>query len=358
MPQPFCQSKAYRDLDVFEIAGLNEDQAHEKFALARWGSTTIMPCPDCGAVDKHYIRRQRRQWRCKHCYRDFSVTTGTPLLNRKLSFRKLLLTMYEIASAPKGCSINALHARLGITCKSAFQNLSKFREALFETADLVPLSGIVQIDCAHFCGKPRRPRKRSKVTSAIVNNRLRNRKANMVPDRKYNSEPWNLEKFKNRRIVLTLCQISQTPGVGAERTISRIVRAESAKEVLPIIRKYVADGATIWSDEGSAFSSLSAWYDHQAVCHSKEYCRDDGVNNNQAESFFSRMRRSEYGVYHGLRPQYLSFYASEAVWYSNMKNKSIGTKFDDLLKRVLSCGVSKAWRGYFQGHRLASEYLG
>lgn len=358
MAQPFSQSKAYRDLTQAAIYRLTEEQAHEKFTLMRWGSLTRMPCPECGTTDTHYPRRQRRQWRCKHCDRVFSVTTGTPFANRKLSFKMLLLVIFEFISSPKGCSANSIHSRLGITCRTAYQNLSKLREALFEQMDLVPLSGTVQIDGGHFCGKPRRPRKRAKVTSTIVNNKLRNRKAGMVPNGTAHLEPWNRVKFKNRRIVLVLRQLSLIDGQGAERTIARVVMAEDAKSVLPVIRRYVAPGATIQTDDGHAFTNLIAWYTHQTVRHSVEYSTDTGVNNNQAESFFGRMRRAEYGTYHGMRPQYLAFYASELAWREDSRRLSLGQKFDDILGKMFRCGLSRAWRGYFQGQRLGVEYLG
>jgi transposase-like protein len=358
MAQPFCQSKAYRDLTQAAIYKLTEDQAREKFVYMRWGSLTNMPCPDCGTVDAHYPRRQRHQWRCKCCDRVFSVTSGTPFANRKLPFKQLLLLIYEFVSSSQGCSANENHPKLEMTCRTAYQNFSKLREAIYEQADLAPLSGMVQIDGGHFCGKPRRPRKRAKATSSIVNNKLRNRKAGMVPNGTTHLEPWNQEKFKNRRIVLTMRQLSQVRGQGAERTIVRIVMAEKAQHVLPVIKKYVCPGATIQTDEGHAYSSLIAWYNHETVCHSVEYSTDTGVNNNQAESFFARMRRAEYGTYNGMRPQYLAFYASEFAWREDTRRLSLGQKFDDVLGKVLRCGLSKAWRGYFQGHRLGFEYLG
>lgn len=358
MAQPFCQSKAYRDLTVDAVAELTEEQARERFTLMRWGSLTEMPCPDCGTVDTHYPRRQRHQWRCKCCDRVFSVTSETPFANRKLPFKKLLLLIFEFASLPKGCSTNATHARYGLTCRTVHHNLSKLREGLYRQADLTPLSGLVQIDGGHFCGKPRRPRKRSKTTSAIVNSKLRNRKANMVPNGTTRLEAWNQKKFKNRRIVLTMRQLSQVPGRGAERTIVRIVMGENAKHVLPVIKKYVCPGATIQTDEGNAYSSLIAWYNHQTVCHSVEYSTDTGVNNNQAESFFARMRRSEYGVYHRMQPQYLAFYASEIAWREDSRHLTLRQKFEDVLSKVLRSGLSKAWRGFYQGHRLGFEYLG
>lgn len=358
MAQPFTQSKAYRDLTYTAICDLTEQQAREKFTLLRWGSLTAMPCPECGTLDTHYPRRQRLQWRCKHCDRIFSVATGTPFDRRKLPYKTILLLIYEFVSSPKGCSASALHSKLGITYRTAYQNLSKLREVLFEQTDSTPLSGTVHIDGGHFCGKPRRPRKRTKATSSIVNSKLRNRKAGMVPNGSTHLEPWNQVKFKNRRIVLVMRQLSQTRGKGAERTIARVIMAENSKNAVPVIRNYVAPGAVIQSDDGHAYTSLMAWYDHQTVRHSVEYATDNGVNNNQAESYFGRLRRAEYGTYHGMRPQYLAFYASEMAWREDTRRQSLAQKFEGILTMVFRCGLSKAWRGYFQGHRLGFEYLG
>lgn len=316
-----------------------------------------MPCPVCGAVDKHYVRRTRHQWRCKHCDAVFSVTTGTPFVKRKIPFRKLLVLLYEFISAPEGCAANRLHSRLKVTMRTAYQNLMKAREAIWEQRDLTPMNGIVQIDGGHFCGKPRRPRKRSRVTSAIVNNKLRNRKASMVPtSNKSHIEPWNLKKLENRRIVLTIRQLSTVPGRGADRTIIAVVKSESASNIVPIIRKFVSASSEIWSDDGHAYSQLSAWFDHSTVRHSAEYSTDDGVNNNQAESYFSRMRRGEYGVYHGMRPQYLAFYANEFAWKCDVKWMTLREKFINLMQKIFRSGPSKAWQGYAQGHRLGFEY--
>lgn len=203
--RPYSQTKAYRNLSEEDITQLTEDEAREKFTILRWGSTTIMPCPSCGAVDKHYVRRSRNQYRCKHCYTDFSVTTNTPFADRKLPFKALLRLIFEFIKAPKGHAASEYQAAHNLSIRTAYQNFQKIREALFETRDLTPLTGRVQIDGGHFCGKPRRPRKRQQVTSGIVNDKLRNRKASMIPGGQTRTiEPWNLEKLKNRRIAVVL----------------------------------------------------------------------------------------------------------------------------------------------------------
>lgn len=358
LKRPFCQTKAYRNLAEDAITNLTEQQAREQFALFRWGSTTVMPCPSCNEIDEHYIRRSRNQWRCKHCFTDFSVTTGTPFLHRKLSFKKILHLIYDFTSSPKGCAANENHAKRGVTLRTTFLNFHKIREALFEMRDQTPLSGLVHVDGGHFCGKPRRPRQRKQATSAIVNNKLRNRKASMIPGGQTPTlEPWNRDKLKNRRVAIVMAQIGEK-GEGATRSIVGVAMSESAKDVIPLIKKYVVPGSTVWTDNGQAYSRLSMWYEHDSVTHSKEYSNDKGVNNNQAESYFSRLRRAEYGVYHGMRRQYFAFYANEYVWRSDMKKKSLGEKYADAMEKIFKSGPSKSWRGYVQGHRLGFEYLG
>jgi transposase-like protein len=358
MAQHFSRSKAFRDLTSEDMKHLTERSAWELFCKVRWGSLTNVRCPTCNQIDKHYHIASRKQWRCKHCGHVFSVTSDTPFANRRLSFLKLIELIYAYAQAPKGLSANEICGKIGITHRTAWQNLHKIREATFHAQDRVKLTGYVQIDGCHVCGKPRRGRKRVKMTSDIVNNHLKNRKANIVPNRSP-VEVWNIEKLKNRRIVLALRQIGEKSGDGGIRTITCILKAESPTEVIQAIKKYVALGTIIHTDDGKAFSSLnSLGYRHKTVRHSVEYSTDDGVNNNQAEAFFSRLRRAEYGTYHGMRPQYLAFYAAELGWRDDCRKNTMKKKFTSLFGRVLGADISFAFRGYCQGRRLPFEYLG
>jgi hypothetical protein len=300
----------------------------------------------------------RKQWRCKFCGRVFSVTSDTPLANRRLPFVKLIELIYEYAVAPKGIAATDICSKLGITYRTAWQNLNKVREAIFHGQNRIKLSGHVQVDGCHVCGKPRRGRKRLKMDSNIINNHLKNRKAGMEPNRR-RIERWNVDKLQNRRIVLALRQIGKKRGDGAARTITCVLKAESPAEVIQAVQKYVAPGTYIETDDGKAFSALNRLgYKHKTVRHSVEYSTDEGVNNNQAEALFSRLRRAEYGVYHGMRPKYLAFYSAEFGWRDDNRKKSMKEKFKSLLSCILRADISYAFRGYGQGHRLPFEYLG
>jgi transposase-like protein len=358
MAQHISRSKKYRDFSRDEIKKMTERSAWELFCEIRWGSKTRMPCPHCHETDKHYANPARKQWRCKFCGHVFSVTSDTPFANRRLPFVKLVELIYEYAVAPKGIAATDICSKLGITYRTAWQNLNKVREAIFHNQDRTMLNGHVQIDGVHVCGKPRRGRKRLKTDSKIINNHLKNRKAGMEPNRRH-VEPWNVDKLQNRRIVLALRQIGEKRGDGAVRTITCVLKAESAVEVIRAVKKYVAPGTYIQTDDGKAYAALkSLGYKHKTVRHSKEYSTDEGVNNNQAEALFSRLRRAEYGVYHGMRPEYLAFYSAEFGWRDDNRKKSMKEKFRSLFSCVLRADISFAFRGYGQGRRLPFEYLG
>lgn len=360
MATKFQQKKIYRDLDLFEITTLTEQKAWERLKTMRWGHRDEVCCPECNKWDKHYFISTRKHWTCKFCSWRFSVTSSTPFSNRKISLVKLLTLIYFFVTGAQGESANAFHPKLGVTLKTVFHNFAKIREALFETMNLTPLEGLVHIDCAHFCGKPRRANKRKKTDSYVVNNKLRSRKDGIVPDKSTHPEQWNIDKLENRRIVLAMSQVDlSSPHAGSNRTITRIIKAENAHTILPLIAKYVSKDAFIMTDSGSAFQPIlrELHIAHTKVNHSVEYRADDGTNNNMAEAFFSRMRRAEFGTYNGMRKQYFAFFTAEFGWRNDTRNMSLLQRFEDAFRRIFTREGSKAFCNYNHGKRLESEYL-
>jgi transposase-like protein len=359
MAQHFSQAKKYRDLTIYDITELNEEEAYLKFMQFRWPDENQIQCPDCKYVGSMYRRPARKQLRCKKCLRDFSVTTGTPFANRKLSFKKLLFIIFTFISSPKGCAANKLLSEAKVTLRTAYLNLMKLREVQFHAQDKTPINGIAQIDGGHFCGKPRRGKVKQKSDSYVINNKLKNRKDAIVPDLKTHPESWNIEKLKNRRIVLVLKELPLDPTVrGSLRTITTVVMSENTKSVMDFVLKHVVKGSVIQTDGGNAYKQLPLYYNHQFVNHSVEYQTESGVNNNQAESFISRLRRGEYGIYHGMRPQYFAFYVSECAWREGVKKLTLKEKLANLMTLVMKSKVSKGFTNYCRGQRLANEYIG
>lgn len=355
------QSKKYRNLSVLDIAKLSEHEAWLKFKTIRWGNGSETQCPDCMNWGNNYFIKTRKQWTCKNCGHRYSVTSSTPFSSHKLPLSKILMLLYAFISASQGLSANAYHATLGTTLKTVFHNLGKIREVLFETNDTATLSGTVHIDCAHFCGKPRRANVRKKTDSYVINNHLKSRKDGIVPILSSHPEPWNARKYKKRRILLTMSQLdsSSPESRGSNKAICMVLMQEKASSIIPLIRKHVSSNAVIMTDSGNAFKPIFAELGnlHFCVNHSQEYQTLDGVNNNMAESFFSRIRRAEFGTYNGMRPQYFAYYAAEFTWRENSKKLSLLEKFNDVLIKIFTRETSKAFTNYNHGHRLGFEYV-
>lgn len=355
MSRHFTQSARYKDFCLADIK--SEEEAFFLLTEFMFGHRDTFACPHCGAIGKHYLRLQRKQFRCRDCFSYFSPTSGTAFHKRKIPCMKLMQAIHLFATSANGASAAALAAQLGVDHKTAWLLISKIRETIVLTWDTTPMAGTVQADGGHFGGKPRKANRRKKTDSVAVNAKLRGRKAAIDPTRKHSDmESWNRKKLKQRRVVLAIRQISDEYGRGAIRSTAFVLHAENAASAIPAIKTAVEPGATIWTDAGKAFSPLIAEYALEMVNHSKEYSTLDGVNNNQAESFIARLRRSEFGVFRAMRPNYFLDYCLEMCWREDYRRETIRARIQDVLKRVRKSGPSQSFKGYWQGTRRLVEW--
>jgi hypothetical protein len=109
------------------------------------------------------------------------------------------------------------------------------------------------------------------------------------------------------------------------RTLPFVVRSEDAG--VPIIVRRVATGSTVYADEAAVWDSLHARFAVKRINNSVAFS-DDGACTNQAESFFSRLRRAEYGQHHRISGDYLKFYAGEMAWREDMRREDNGCQFE------------------------------
>ncbi|RBA25494.1 IS1595 family transposase [Herminiimonas fonticola] len=361
MAQHFLLSAASRDLCAYDIAGWSEEDAFWFFVEQRWGNRNTQTCPSCGVVDAHYFRSKRLQWRCRHCDRSFSVTSGTPFDSRKMPFRKMMLGISLYLSGAKGKSAIQLAREINVNVKTAFVFIGKLRECLLRNRSVEKLCGQVQIDGGHFGGKPRKKNFRNRPDHAAIANKVEGilnpsiKKQGKKRHYAYSKE--NVERRKKRRIVMVLREIYPEEKRGARRTIVSIAMSENERDAIELAHRYIDPDAYIWTDENTAYGQLSAWWEHEAVSHSEMFYRPDGVNENQAESYFSRLRRCEYGVVHRITPKYLMDLSNDMAWREDVRRLSEGEKMKELFSKIMKNGLSRWWRGYFQGHHREGEFL-
>lgn len=339
----FLLSPAARDFPLEKIDKMSDEKVHAFFAETRWGQGNTQVCPMCGTVENHYWLRTRRQWRCKSkgCAYTFSVTTSTKFADHKLPLRTILKAIVIYATNVKGISASAMGRQLGIAYMTAFTLLHKLRESILETANKEPLDGLVHIDGAHVSGRFRKPRVKQKATKTQARTKL-------PPD----SFPFH----PNRRIVMVLRSVDPNGGTGAIRSIVQIVPSESREWADPLAKQFVKRGATVMTDEHPAYGLYMARFNHATVNHSVEFSTDDGVNNNQAESFFSRMRRLVIGQVHRVTPKYMLDYVTEVAWREDNRRVSTKRMVEDILGKTQKAR-SRWWRGYYQGYHRADEIM-
>jgi ribosomal protein L37AE/L43A/transposase-like protein len=317
MSQHFLLSAAARTLSLSAVARMSDEEAHERFVAIRWADNGGQPyCPECGCA-KVYAFTTRKLWKCSACRYQFSVTARTIFQDRKRPIRDYLLAIAIFVNGAKGHSALQLSRDLDCQYKTAFVLAHKLREAIgshLETGEIGGEGETIEVDGAYFGGK-RKPE---------------NRKADRI-DRRHSTE--------GRQVVVIA---RERHG----RTIPWVVARES--DGVPMIRQHVATGTVVHADESSAWERLHASYDMRRVNHSVEFMAEDGACTNQAESFFSRLRRSEFGIHHRIAGPHLDQYAREMAWREDHRRQPNGMQFTLIASAALRHPVSDRWCGYWQ----------
>ena len=279
--QHFLLSAAARTLSLSAVARMSDEEAHAAFQRIRWADNDGKPyCPRCGCLDAHKLAT-RPVWKCKGCAYQFSVTAGTIFADRKRPIRDYLLAIAIFANGAKGHSALQLSRDLDCQYKTAFVLAHKLREAIETEQRTVTFSNTSQkeIDGAYFGGHVKPQNEAAK--------RVDRRTAE--------------EQTGKRQVVVVMRERNG-------RTLPFVFGKES--DAIPAIRDRIALGSIIHADESRGWDALHAHYDMRRINHSVAFSKD-GACTNQAESYFSRLRRAEIGTHHHVTGRYLNRYASE-----------------------------------------------
>ena len=152
MAQHFLLSPAAKTLSLVKVMRMSDEEARAAFRKIRWAETNGEPvCPECGSCDS-YDLKTRPVYKCKDCYKQFSITSGCTFASRKLAVRDYLAAIAIFSNGAKGYSALQLSRDLAIDYKSAFVLLHKVREAIELAREDGALAGNVEVDGAYFGG--------------------------------------------------------------------------------------------------------------------------------------------------------------------------------------------------------------
>lgn len=314
--QHFLLSSKARTISLKAVFSMGEDKAYQTFCDMRWADTDgEAVCPRCGCTESYSIAT-RRKFKCVGCHHQYSVTSGTIFASRKMSFTDLLAAIVIFVNGAKGVAALQLSRDLDCQYKTAFVLTHKLREAMAREQMGRELNGVVEIDGAYFGG--------------------------------YSKPENRKEDRKDRRLKANLTGKRQCVVVMRERngkSLPLIVRNEG--DAVPYVRDHVGTVATIMADEGAGWDALHAGWDTRRVNHSVAFL-DNGACTNQAESYFSRLRRMEVGTHHHIAGPYLFAYAGEASWREDNRRIDNGAQAAMVTAAAMEAPVSRTWKGYWQ----------
>jgi transposase-like protein len=274
---------------LFQKQYQGEDAAREHLESLLWKNGPV--CPHCGVIEniyklesnpdsKHKLRKG--VYKCGGCRKQFTVTVGTIFEDSHIPLHKWLLAVHLMCSSKKGISALQLQRNLELgSYRTAWFMCHRIRWAMTQSPVVEKLKGIVEVDETYVGGRQRGSGSGSHHKTAITNK---------TPVLALMERGGDVRSFPLPRVTI--------------------------KNVRPILEQHIDPNTHLVTDEHTVYYFMrDVFPEHHTVRHSdKEYSRKEAdltVTTNTVESYFSLLKRSNYGTFHHWSQKYLGQYCAE-----------------------------------------------
>jgi transposase-like protein len=297
-----------------------EADAYRYMESLRWPDGPV--CPHCASRERHYFltpksgtearktrtgaETQRRVWKCKSCRKQFSVITGTVFHGTKVPLHTWLMVVFEMCANKNGIAAREIARKYGVAPKTAWFMTNRLREAMKSRAPERLISGAVVADETFIGPTPRFQHGYKKVKGG--QGRMRAEKTAVVS------------------------LIEKDSGEVRSRVIPNVT-GDNLKRVLE--ENVDMARATLHTDAERSYQRVSYRFaGHETVNHfAGEYVRGD-VSTNQAENYFSQLKRSLDGTHHHVSREHLPRYLAEFDFRYSTRELDDTQRMQKLIGRV------------------------
>ena len=280
-----------KGISLIEIMRQFPDDATAEawFIERRWPNG--ISCPHCGSLNVQTgAKHKTMPYRCreKECAKRFSAKTGTVMEGSKLGFQVWMIATFLLSTNLKSVSSMKLHRDLNINQRSAWFLAHRLRVALAEKGCV--FAGPVEVDETYLGGRRK-----------------------------------NMSNAKRKELAGTgRGAVGKTAVIGAKdretnQVAAKVIEHTDAPTLQGFVIDHTAPGATVYSDDSSAYESIP--FDHDTVKHSlSEYVKGN-VHTNGIESLWSMLKRAHKGTFHKLSPKHLDRYVQEFASRHNLRDE-------------------------------------
>lgn len=313
-----------------------EGDAYKFMEELRWGDHGPA-CPHCDSRAATYIRpmngesrktrtgamSERRVWRCDSCRKQFSVITGTVFHGTKVSLRKWVLVIFEMCASKNGVSAREVERKYGVCGRTAWFMMHRIREAMKTDALVQTMRGVVVADETFIGGKGKNRKHGQRFHPPTTDGHIP-----IVPGKRRMND-----HLANKTAVLSLVD-----STGQVR--SRVVPDVTGATLRKAIAEQVDMANTILhTDEAKSYKTFAhELLAHETVNHSEdEYVRYENgkvITSNQAENYFSQLKRSLDGTHHHVSRTHLPRYLAEFDYRHSTRSMSDTERMAQLMGKV------------------------
>jgi len=283
----------------------DEQVCIEAVARLRWPNGP--ECPACGHKEHYYLRTQKR-WKCKECYKQFTVKLGTVFEDSPISLTKWLPALWMLCNCRNGISSYELARDLGVSQKAGWFMLQRLRLAM-QDGSLVKMGGkggAVESDETFVGGRAKNMHASRRAQFKVARETSMTGDANLVNK----TAVWGVLDRESRKVRATV-----VPKVNREALQTAVL-------------DQVAPGSKVYTDEARVYRSLPKDYVHEFVNHMERYVNGQ-VHTNGLENFWSLLKRGLSGTYVAVEPFHLHRYVDEQVFRYNHRKDENGSKLSD-----------------------------